>query len=77
MLRLLSYKAQDMAKTFGKSASAPCHVGIHSIALGEYSQMIFFALKRFNTCTITKDDYHKTKEKHFLEYHVYYFLSFR
>ena len=37
MLRLLSSKAQE-SKDFLKS-SKPCHVDIHLIALGEYSQM--------------------------------------
>ena len=37
MLRLLSFKAQE-SKYLGK-LSKPCHVGIHWIALAEYSQM--------------------------------------
>ena len=37
MLRLLSSKAQG-CKDFPKT-SKPCHVGIHWIALAEYSQM--------------------------------------
>ena len=37
MLRLLSSNAQERKKNW--KSSEPCHVGIHLIALAEYSQM--------------------------------------
>ena len=51
MLRLLSFKAQE-GKDFWKPSKL-CHVGIHGIALAEYSQMSTHVPRLYNIIFIS------------------------